>query len=521
MGLERTIHLNVDAHPRDLTPRRAGHSIGRWDGDTLVVDTIGFEPGILLADGRVPHSGQMHVIERFTLEGEGRTLRRSFVATDPLYSRANTVAGTRYTWPTCRISRSPATISRTRRRTRDRAGRGCRRGSSSASQPSVSPPASSCGVVAGHTLQRRMQTITDLGAAAGATTRAAIRGRTRSRFYVGLGAFMSASWSPGSGRRTLGRCCSGRVARPAVIQVHGIVFVGWMALLMTQVVLAARGRMHLHRRIGRYGIAYGWLVVAAVWCVGPAASVIHVRAGEWTRDRGAGFLLTTFGDMVLFGGLLCRGGGVSASSRDPQAPDDCGDGGAALRRRRPDEFITRRRSPRSCGCRRSSRYGTRLDHQPAHSRRYIVATVVLFIGATRILFEQSDSGSASAGRSSTRCCSGQGLQVCLRGLVRGDDGAHGHPADQHEVGQHPGQRSARPGQQRRGDHRHQAAAEDGAELTPQRHTRQPQLRIGEPLRVEAAADRERHRLQNRTGDRHREDDDAGRRGGGAERTKRT
>ena len=85
MGLERTIHLNVDAHPRDLTPRRAGHSIGRWEGDTLVVDTIGFEPGILLADGRVPHSGQMHVIERFTIEGDGRTLRRTFVATDPVY----------------------------------------------------------------------------------------------------------------------------------------------------------------------------------------------------------------------------------------------------------------------------------------------------------------------------------------------------------------------------------------------------------------------------------------------------
>jgi Family of unknown function (DUF6152) len=85
MGLERTIHLNMDTHPSGVGPSRAGHSIGRWEGDTLVVDTIGFEPGILLADGRVPHSRELHVVERFTLADEGRALRRTFVATDPLY----------------------------------------------------------------------------------------------------------------------------------------------------------------------------------------------------------------------------------------------------------------------------------------------------------------------------------------------------------------------------------------------------------------------------------------------------
>jgi hypothetical protein len=85
MGLERTVHLKMDAHPTGVSSSRAGHSIGRWEGDTLVVDTIGFEPGILLADGRVPHSRDLHVVERFTLADEGRALRRTFVATDPLY----------------------------------------------------------------------------------------------------------------------------------------------------------------------------------------------------------------------------------------------------------------------------------------------------------------------------------------------------------------------------------------------------------------------------------------------------
>jgi hypothetical protein len=85
MGLERTIHLNMDTHPGDVAPSRAGHSIGRWEGDTLVVDTVGFEPGILLADGRVPHSAELHIVERFTLDGDGRGLRRTYVATDPVY----------------------------------------------------------------------------------------------------------------------------------------------------------------------------------------------------------------------------------------------------------------------------------------------------------------------------------------------------------------------------------------------------------------------------------------------------
>jgi hypothetical protein len=85
----------------------------------------------------------------------------------------------------------------------------------------------------------------------------------------------------------------GDIDRPAVILVHGVIFVGWMALLMAQVMFAAAGRIDLHRRISRYGITYGWLVLAIGLIVGPAASVIHIRAGEWKRDRGAGFLPTT------------------------------------------------------------------------------------------------------------------------------------------------------------------------------------------------------------------------------------
>jgi len=81
-GLTRTIHMNMASHPASVAPSRAGHSIGRWDGDTLVVDTIGFTPGIVA--GTVPHSERLHVVERFTLDPATAALKRDYTAEDPV-----------------------------------------------------------------------------------------------------------------------------------------------------------------------------------------------------------------------------------------------------------------------------------------------------------------------------------------------------------------------------------------------------------------------------------------------------
>ena len=82
-GLSRTVHMNMTAHPDKVTPSRAGHSIGRWEGDTLVVDTVGFLPGSLA--GSLPHSSKLHVVERFTLNPATFELTRDIVAEDPDY----------------------------------------------------------------------------------------------------------------------------------------------------------------------------------------------------------------------------------------------------------------------------------------------------------------------------------------------------------------------------------------------------------------------------------------------------
>jgi len=83
VGLTRNVQMNMTAHPANIKPSRAGHSIGRWDGDTLVVDTVGFLPGSLA--GNLPHSDKLHVVERFTLNPTTLELTRDIVAEDPVY----------------------------------------------------------------------------------------------------------------------------------------------------------------------------------------------------------------------------------------------------------------------------------------------------------------------------------------------------------------------------------------------------------------------------------------------------
>jgi len=85
MGIERTIHLDEREHPKNIAPSLAGHSIGRWENDVLAVDTVGFAPGILNADGRLPHSGGLHVVERFAFDPAKLALKRDYVAEDPAY----------------------------------------------------------------------------------------------------------------------------------------------------------------------------------------------------------------------------------------------------------------------------------------------------------------------------------------------------------------------------------------------------------------------------------------------------
>jgi hypothetical protein len=83
MGLKRTIYMNMKDHPANAKLTRAGHSIGRWEGDVLIVDTARFLPGIL--NGPVPNSDKLHVVERFSLDPATLKLTRTYEADDSVY----------------------------------------------------------------------------------------------------------------------------------------------------------------------------------------------------------------------------------------------------------------------------------------------------------------------------------------------------------------------------------------------------------------------------------------------------
>ena len=62
----RTIYMDGRHHPQDLEPTYYGHSVGRWENDTLVVDTVGFNERFWMDREGHPHTEQLQVVERFT-----------------------------------------------------------------------------------------------------------------------------------------------------------------------------------------------------------------------------------------------------------------------------------------------------------------------------------------------------------------------------------------------------------------------------------------------------------------------
>jgi hypothetical protein len=70
------------SHPRDPDRSYYGHSIGHWEGDTLVVDTIGFNEGFWIEKQGLPHTDTLHLIERFT-RTDYKTMKYEVTIDDP------------------------------------------------------------------------------------------------------------------------------------------------------------------------------------------------------------------------------------------------------------------------------------------------------------------------------------------------------------------------------------------------------------------------------------------------------
>jgi hypothetical protein len=77
----RQIHLDGRPHPKEADPTWMGHSVGHWEDDTLVVDTIGFNDKGWMPQGR-PRTERLHLTERFRRRDAGH-LDYEVIADDP------------------------------------------------------------------------------------------------------------------------------------------------------------------------------------------------------------------------------------------------------------------------------------------------------------------------------------------------------------------------------------------------------------------------------------------------------
>jgi hypothetical protein len=78
----RRVYLNVP-HSENPKPSWYGESVGYYDGDTFVIDTIGQHTKTFVDNYRTPHSEKLHVVERYRLVDDGRILQAEVTIEDP------------------------------------------------------------------------------------------------------------------------------------------------------------------------------------------------------------------------------------------------------------------------------------------------------------------------------------------------------------------------------------------------------------------------------------------------------
>jgi hypothetical protein len=92
-GAHRVVYMDGRKHPADPFPTWWGHSIGWWEGDTLVIDTIGYDDKFWFDARGTPHTEKLHTIERWTRVNYGTLVNEFTVPTQTEYADYREVAG--------------------------------------------------------------------------------------------------------------------------------------------------------------------------------------------------------------------------------------------------------------------------------------------------------------------------------------------------------------------------------------------------------------------------------------------
>ena len=83
----RQIFMDGRKHPADPNPTWYGDSIGRWDGDTLVVDTVGYNDKFWFDFRGHPHTERLHTVERYTRRNYGTLVNEVTIEDPGAYAR--------------------------------------------------------------------------------------------------------------------------------------------------------------------------------------------------------------------------------------------------------------------------------------------------------------------------------------------------------------------------------------------------------------------------------------------------
>ncbi len=93
----REVYMDGRSHPTDFEHNNYGHNIGWWEGDTLVVDSVGYNTEFWFERRGLPHTEQAHVIEYFT-RLDGDNLQYRFVLEDPMTYESPVEGTVNLTW---------------------------------------------------------------------------------------------------------------------------------------------------------------------------------------------------------------------------------------------------------------------------------------------------------------------------------------------------------------------------------------------------------------------------------------
>lgn len=83
--IDRTVYMDGRSHPEEGRRTNQGHSIGRFDGEVLVVDTVLFDDHAFGNGSGIPNGARKHMVERYSLTDNGTMLTIDYVLEDPEY----------------------------------------------------------------------------------------------------------------------------------------------------------------------------------------------------------------------------------------------------------------------------------------------------------------------------------------------------------------------------------------------------------------------------------------------------